>query len=69
MNNCTSINILRQRSSGILLPIFSLPGPYGIGELGKSAYDFIDFLKDSKQKSWQILPTTPVSALFGNSRI
>ncbi|MBM9613586.1 4-alpha-glucanotransferase [Desulfobulbus rhabdoformis] len=67
MNNCTSINILRQRSSGILLPIFSLPGPYGIGEIGKEAFDFIDFLNDSKQKSWQILPTTPVAPLFGNS--
>ncbi len=45
-----------KRSAGILCPIFSLPSPYGIGTLGKKAYEFIDFLKASKQTYWQILP-------------
>ena len=54
-----------KRSSGILLPIFSLPSPYGIGTLGKSAYDFVDFLADSKQSYWQILPVGPTA--MGNS--
>lgn len=45
-----------KRSSGILMPIFSLPSPYGIGTLGEAAYDFVDFLRASGQKYWQILP-------------
>ncbi len=53
------------RSSGILLHITSLPSPYGIGTLGKEAYDFVDFLKSAKQKYWQILPLNPTG--FGNS--
>ncbi len=53
------------RKSGILLAISSLPSKYGIGTLGKSAYDFIDFLKKSGQYYWQILPINPTS--FGNS--
>lgn len=44
------------RSSGILLHITSLPSKYGIGTLGKEAYDFVDFLVTSGQKIWQILP-------------
>lgn len=44
------------RSSGILLPVFSLPSPYGIGTFGKEAYEFIDFLHDAGQVWWQILP-------------
>lgn len=44
------------RSSGILMHITSLPGSYGIGTLGEEAYGFIDFLKKSGQKYWQILP-------------
>ncbi|WP_035217035.1 4-alpha-glucanotransferase [Desulfobulbus elongatus] len=67
MNNCTVVNILRQRSSGILLPIFSLPGPHGIGDLGHAALRFIDFLKAAGQSCWQILPLGPTSPLFGNS--
>lgn len=47
------------RSSGILMPIFSLPCPYGIGSLGKGAYDFIDFLHSAHQRYWQILPIGP----------
>jgi 4-alpha-glucanotransferase len=47
------------RSSGVLLPMFSLPSPYGIGTMGKAAYEFIDFLKASGQKYWQLLPLGP----------
>ncbi len=53
------------RTSGILMPIFSLPSPYGIGTFGKSAFDFVDFLKSAKQTYWQILPLNPTS--FGDS--
>ena len=45
-----------KRSSGILMPIFSLPSPYGIGTLGKAAYDFADFLAEAGQHYWQMLP-------------
>ncbi len=44
------------RTSGVLLPISSLPSPYGIGNLGKESFNFIDFLKDAGQTYWQILP-------------
>ena len=44
------------RTSGVLMPIFSLPSRYGIGTLGKEAYNFIDFLKKAGQTYWQILP-------------
>ena len=47
------------RTSGILLPVFSLPSPYGIGSLGKSARDFVDFLRRAGQTWWQILPVGP----------
>ena len=50
-----------KRSSGILMPIFSLPSPYGIGTLGKAAFDFIDFLADAGQTWWQILPVGPTT--------
>ena len=53
------------RRSGILLPVFSLSGKYGTGTLGKSAYDFVDFLSASGQSIWQTLPLTPTS--YGNS--
>ncbi len=48
-----------QRASGILLHPTSLPSPYGIGDLGKSAYEFIDFLVKTEQKFWQVLPLGP----------
>ena len=48
-----------KRCSGILMPISSLPSPYGIGSMGKAAYDFIDFLRAAKQTYWQILPINP----------
>ncbi|WP_156991297.1 4-alpha-glucanotransferase [Caproicibacter fermentans] len=47
------------RTSGILLPVSSLPSRHGIGSLGKEAYQFIDFLKDAGQHYWQILPVGP----------
>ena len=53
------------RKSGILMHITSLPSPYGIGTMGKEAYRFIDFLKKSGQKYWQILPVTPTG--YGDS--
>ncbi|HNY02986.1 MAG TPA: 4-alpha-glucanotransferase [Bacteroidales bacterium] len=51
--------MLKERSSGILLHPTSLPGRYGIGTLGKAAFDFIDFLARAKQQYWQILPLGP----------
>ncbi|MDD7281499.1 MAG: 4-alpha-glucanotransferase [Erysipelotrichaceae bacterium] len=54
-----------KRSSGILMPIFSLPSNYGIGTLGKEAYKFVDFLYEANQKYWQILPAGPIS--YGDS--
>ena len=56
---------MQARASGILLPVFSLPGPYGIGTLGKPARQFIDFLAAGGQKFWQILPLVPPGG--GNS--
>ncbi|MCR5147601.1 MAG: 4-alpha-glucanotransferase [Eubacterium sp.] len=53
------------RRSGILLPIFSLPGKYGIGSFSENAYKFIDFLKNAGQKYWQILPVGPTG--YGDS--
>ena len=53
------------RSSGILMPMSSLPSPYGIGTMGKAAYRFVDFLKASGQKYWQLLPLGPTS--YGDS--
>ena len=47
------------RASGILMPVFSLPGPFGIGTLGKEAFAFVDFLAEAKQTYWQILPIGP----------
>ena len=47
---------MKDRSSGILLHITSLAGDYGIGDFGKCAYEFVDFLEKSHQKYWQILP-------------
>lgn len=54
-----------QRKCGILLHPTSLPGRFGIGDLGSSAYQFLDFLKLAKQTFWQILPLGPPS--YGNS--
>ncbi len=53
------------RASGILLPVSSLPGKYGIGCFSEEAYRFIDFLKEAGQKYWQILPVGPTG--YGDS--
>ena len=47
------------RSAGILLPVSSLPGPYGIGTLGPDAFDFVDRLCDAGLRWWQMLPLVP----------
>ena len=67
MNKSTFSGLCSTRSSGILLHISSLPSSYGVGDLGSSSYNFIDFLKASGQSFWQILPLTPVSTASGNS--
>ena len=54
-----------KRSCGILLGVSSLPSPYGIGTLGKAAYDFADFLHAAGQHYWQMLPLGPTS--YGDS--
>lgn len=53
------------RAAGILMPISSLPSPYGIGTLGKKAYEFADWLRDAGQAYWQVLPVGPTG--FGDS--
>lgn len=53
------------RLSGVLLHPTSLPSPYGIGDLGQAAYNFVDFLHKSGQHLWQTLPLTPTG--FGDS--
>lgn len=53
-----------KRSSGILLHPVSLPSPFGIGDLGSEAYNFVDFLVRTKQSLWQILPLGPTG--YGN---
>lgn len=53
----------RQRSSGIVMHISSLPSKFGIGTLGKEAFKFVDFLVNAKQKNWQMLPLGPAEDL------
>ena len=53
------------RCSGILMHISSLPGPYGVGTMGKNAFRFVDFLEEAGQSVWQILPLTPTG--YGDS--
>ncbi len=53
------------RANGILMHITSLPSPYGIGTMGQTAYEFVDFLAKAGQKYWQILPVCPTS--YGDS--
>lgn len=54
-----------RRGAGVLMPVSSLPSPYGIGAFGKAAYDFVDFLHSASMKYWQVLPLGPTS--FGDS--
>ena len=55
------------RTAGILMHISSLPGPYGIGDLGKPAKSFADFLHRTGQSHWQLLPLNPTSKATGHS--
>jgi len=57
--------MLNQRLTGILAHPTSLPSPFGIGDFGQEAYNFVDYLSSAGQSYWQILPLTPVG--FGNS--
>lgn len=58
---------MMKRGSGVLLHITSLPSSYGIGDLGPAAYSFADFLAETGQSCWQILPLTPICPAYGNS--
>ena len=53
------------RQAGILLPIFSLPSPWGVGTMGARAREFVDFLAEGGQSCWQVLPMGPTS--YGDS--
>jgi 4-alpha-glucanotransferase len=55
------------RCSGILLPVFSLPSRFGIGDLGPEAHRFVDFLKESGQRVWQLLPLSPTTGRSDHS--
>lgn len=59
--------MINVRSSGILAHITSLPSAYGIGDIGTSSYQFINFLVDSDQSYWQFLPTGPTHSPFDYS--
>ncbi len=63
MKNETTIK--RQRRAGVLMPVSSLPSPFGIGTLGKGAYDFVDWLQSAGMKIWQVLPLLPTG--YGDS--
>ena len=53
------------RKAGVLMPVSALPSRIGAGELGESAFHFIELLKENHVKIWQILPLNPVG--YGNS--
>jgi len=59
--------LIMNKGNGILLHLTSLPSKYGIGDFGPAAYRFVDFLSDSGQKYWQILPLNPTDQMFSNS--
>ena len=61
----TTYDLGFKRASGILMPVSSLPSPYGIGNMGKGAYEFIDLLEECSQRVWQVLPLNPTS--YGDS--
>jgi 4-alpha-glucanotransferase len=58
---------MNRRSSGLLLHLTSLPGPFGIGDMGPEAYRFVDFLAAAGQGHWQMLPLTPTLPEHRNS--
>ncbi|MFH0753512.1 MAG: 4-alpha-glucanotransferase [Candidatus Omnitrophota bacterium] len=57
----------KERSSGVLCHISSLPSRFGIGDLGPEAYHFVDWLKKARQRYWQVLPLNPTDNAQGNS--
>lgn len=62
----TADDPVNYRYSGVLAHPTSFPSPYGIGDFGKGAYEFIDFLAEAGQHLWQILPMVPITS-YGNS--
>lgn len=56
-----------KRSSGILLHITSLPGEFGIGDMGPQAHKFLEFLNRSGNRYWQILPLNPTDGIYNHS--
>ena len=58
---------LLKRGSGVLLHISSLPSPYGIGDFGPQAFQFVDFLHEAGQSYWQVLPLNPTDGVYGHS--
>lgn len=65
VSHANPVNPVQKRLSGILLHPTSLPGPFGIGDLGPEAYKFIDFLIAAGQSLWQVLPLGPTG--YGDS--
>src|SRR5678810_1332612 len=65
MNMINKNNPVKRRVAGILLHPTSLPGPYGIGDLGPAAYRFVDWLAAEGMRIWQVLPLGPVG--YGES--
>jgi 4-alpha-glucanotransferase len=59
--------VLQRRSSGVLIHVTSLASPYGIGDLGPTAYRFVDFLHRSGQSAWQVLPLNHTTPRQGHS--
>ncbi|RYZ00436.1 MAG: malto-oligosyltrehalose synthase [Chitinophagaceae bacterium] len=57
----------RERSAGLLLHVSSLPSPFGIGDLGPGAHEFVHYLQQARQRYWQLLPLTPTEAGQGHS--
>src|SRR5258708_12461391 len=57
--------LLDRRRSGVLLHPTSLPSPFGIGDLGPAAFEFVDYLASARQSLWQVLPLGPTG--FGDS--
>ncbi len=61
----TKVNMKTERRAGVLMPVSSLPSPFGIGTLGQGAYDFVDWLHSAGMKIWQVLPLLPTG--YGDS--
>ena len=67
LRNESILTPLAARASGVLLPIFSLPSRFGIGDLGAGAYRFADRLRVAGQRYWQVLPLNPPNDQAGGS--